>query len=77
MGQFLDFNKNYDNERSRSDNNFVKNLGALDIEKSPLAFIGSSKKMKKHLVKNKIISPTKSFGFKHNFEPEELKYSKS
>jgi hypothetical protein len=32
MGQFLDFNKNYDNERSRSDNNFVKNLGALDIE---------------------------------------------
>jgi hypothetical protein len=42
-----------------------------------LAFIGSSKKMKKHLVKNKVISPTKSFGFKHNFEPEELKYSKS
>lgn len=30
MAQFLDFCKNQDVERSRSDNNFIKNLGSLE-----------------------------------------------
>jgi hypothetical protein len=49
----------------------------LDIEKSSLDFFGSSKKIKKHIVKNKNTSPSKSIGFKNSFEFEELKLLKS